>query len=344
MRTPGLPPDEKARLQRLNDLRTLHTPAEYRFDRITALARRIFDVPISLITLIAAQYQWFKSAQGITFAETPREVSFCGHAILQPDMMIVPDALEDERFADNPLVTGGPCFRFYAGQPLFHHGSALGTLCVIDTRPRDFAPEDQEALGSLAAWVENELMVESLSTAQRQLIRERDELRRAALIDPLTQSWNSRAQAELLERELALARRAEQDVALLLVEIDRFDAINGLCGRDTGDALLREVAQRLRAGGRPQDFLARIGASRFMLFVSDCSPEAATQRARCIVARIGAERLLHRGEEFVVTASVGVATALAGRGLNTAALVAAVERALAAARASGGDGLHQLAV
>lgn len=155
---PNFPADEKERLSALLELRILDTPAEERFDRITRIARDLFHVPIVLITLVDADRQWFKSRTGLEVSETPRAISFCGHAILGTDPFIVENALEDTRFADNPLVTGPPAIRFYAGVPLrSHSGKMLGTLCLIDPMPRRLDDDDGLRLRDLAAWAEREL-------------------------------------------------------------------------------------------------------------------------------------------------------------------------------------------
>lgn len=154
----SIPGDEQERLSALLELRILDTPAEERFDRITRIARHLFGVPIALISLVDARRQWFKSASGLEVRETPREVSFCGHAILGSGALVIEDALRDPRFADNPLVTGAPGVRFYAGFPLrSREGRALGTLCLVDHAPRGFAEADVLRLRDLAAWAETEL-------------------------------------------------------------------------------------------------------------------------------------------------------------------------------------------
>lgn len=153
-----IPEDDRQRLAALLELGILDTPAEARFDRITRIARDLFGVPIALISLVDERRQWFKAASGLDSRETPRSISFCGHAILGADALVVEDALEDPRFADNPLVTGEPRVRFYAGMPLrAHSGWKLGTLCLIDRTPRRFGSEDVRRLADLAAWAESEL-------------------------------------------------------------------------------------------------------------------------------------------------------------------------------------------
>lgn len=155
---PLIPADEKERLAALEQLCILDTPSEERFDRITRTACDLFQVPIALISLVDSHRQWFKSKAGLAAIETPREISFCGHAILGADPFVVENALLDPRFADNPLVTDDPKIRFYAGMPLLSYsGKRLGTLCLIDREPRHFDNADTRRLRDLAAWVEREL-------------------------------------------------------------------------------------------------------------------------------------------------------------------------------------------
>ena len=153
-----LPPDEADRVVALRELAILDTPPEERFDRITRVAAALGEVPIALVSLVDQERQWFKSCRGLGVGETPREQAFCSHVIFSRKPMIVPDALLDVRFADNPLVTGAPRVRFYAGFPVFHdNGSCLGTLCLIDTRPRQFPDATLQLFTDLANLVQQEL-------------------------------------------------------------------------------------------------------------------------------------------------------------------------------------------
>ncbi len=162
---PGAPPtaDEPERLQALQDLKILDTPAEARFDRITRLAALLFNVPIVLVSLVDKDRQWFKSCIGLDDSQTDRDSSFCAHAIHSPEIFVINDARKDERFLDNPLVTGPPFIRFYAGRPLNSpDGHLVGTLCIIDTEPRQLSVEDRHRLDALGQWVELELQNRSL--------------------------------------------------------------------------------------------------------------------------------------------------------------------------------------
>ncbi|NJL01514.1 MAG: GAF domain-containing protein [Spirulinaceae cyanobacterium SM2_1_0] len=157
--TAPLPKDEDARLNTLFRYQILDTLPEQAYDDIVKLAACICETPISLITFIDHQRQWFKARQGLEMAETPRSSAFCAHAILDPyRTLIVPDVTQDARFANNPLVTGDPYIRFYAGTPLLvEDDCSLGTLCVIDRQPRQLSPQQIEALEALSRQVVDQL-------------------------------------------------------------------------------------------------------------------------------------------------------------------------------------------
>jgi GAF domain-containing protein len=154
-----IPANEDARLKALRDLLLLDTLPEARYNNIVEFAAAEFNVPMVLISLVDNDRQWFKASVGMSVCETSRDVSFCGHAILAPDTLVVPDALGDVRFMDNPLVIGEPHIRFYAGAPLIlPDGDIVGTLCLLDTEPRYFELADLLALGQLRSLVVEQLM------------------------------------------------------------------------------------------------------------------------------------------------------------------------------------------
>jgi len=162
MQVAPTPDNEAERLTALHALLILDTPPEQRFDKIVQFAATEFDVPVVLITLLDAERQWFKARVGTDVCETGRDISLCSHAILQPGIMVVPDTLEDPRFADNPLVTGDLKVRFYAGAPLaMASGLQLGTLCLIDHRPRTLDAMELGILGTLRDLVVMELNQQS---------------------------------------------------------------------------------------------------------------------------------------------------------------------------------------
>lgn len=166
----------------MHGLNILDTPPEERFDRLTRLAQHLLKVPIAVVSLVDSNRQWFKSCQGLDASETPRGISFCGHAILDDRLFVIPDALLDPRFADNPLVTGAPNIRFYAGQPLkASNGSRLGTLCVIDSKPHQLTQVERDSLRDLAVLVENELYSLNYQDATRALLSSENRL--GAILD-----------------------------------------------------------------------------------------------------------------------------------------------------------------
>lgn len=244
---PPLPHDETLRLKSLHSLKVLDTEPEERFDRITRLARNIFNVPIALVSLVDGDRQWFKSAVGLDADQTPREISFCGHAIVGHDVFVVPSAKQDERFCDNPLVVDDPNIRFYAGYPLrAPNGTRLGTLCLIDREPREFSAADTEMLKSLGEMVEAELFSVTLATT-----------------DELTGLSNRRGFMMVAPHALALCRRTELPATLALIDLDGFKQINDNLGHEDGDAALKEFARCLIKSCRESDIVARLGGDEF---------------------------------------------------------------------------------
>lgn len=159
MQEPNIPPNETDRLATLHSLGILDTPRDGRFDRYTRISARIFDMPIAVISLVDRHRQWFKSTEGFDATEAPRNISFCGHAILGDEVFEVRNALRDPRFRDNPMVINQPNIRFYAGAPLeAPNGHKLGTLCIIDTVPRQLSDEEKIRLKNLADMVVGEMV------------------------------------------------------------------------------------------------------------------------------------------------------------------------------------------
>jgi diguanylate cyclase (GGDEF)-like protein len=331
-----LPPDEDARLRALRELGLIFTPAEERFDRLTRLAARLLHVPIALISLVDSRVQWFKASHGLSASESPRTISFCAHAILGDDTLVVRDALEDERFRNNPLVTGEPFIRFYAGHPLrAADGSKVGTFCVIDTRPRRLSAADLGALRDLASMAEDELRVKALSDEQTALIAERDELKRRSMLDSLTRTWNREAIVEVLGRELARAKRSGVPLSVIMVDVDHFKAVNDSFGHPAGDAVLRGVVSHLRGAVRPYDALGRYGGEEFLVVLPNCDAPAALAIAERMRQRVGAARFASAAGRVRATLSLGVATRSVPRVEDRDALIEAADRALYQAKASG---------
>lgn len=331
--TPAIPIDERARLAELRSLEILDTPAEARFDRITRLACRLFGVRMAAVNLVDAERTWLKSSQGIATRDFERKNTFCAHAIVEENDLVVEDASLDERFWANPSVTAPDGIRFYAGHRLNGpDGHALGALCIADTKVRSFSIEDRDALRDLALIVEQELAVSRLGATQRELIRELDDARRNALLDCLTQAWNRRAMDEILEREVARARRDGSSIAVVMVDIDHFKTVNDVHGHPVGDAVIRGVADRLRGAVRAHDAVGRFGGEEFMVVLVD----AGIAEAAVVAERIRAEIARSPIAGIPLTASVGVAaTSPAEIACGAATLIGAADDALYRAKRSG---------
>lgn len=253
---------ETERLQALQELDVLDTPAEARFDRLTRLACRLLRSPFAMVSLIDEHRQWFKAAHGHLYAQSPRGASFCNQTIQCEEPLIVPDASADSRFFDLPSVQQG--IRFYAGIPIHApDGNAIGTFCVLDSRPRQLEPEDLEALKDLAACVEAEIQRVAMCKSERELLAEMDQFRRQASTDEVTRCWNHASILQLLERERAASRTTT--LSLCLVVVQNVASLNQKAGAEAGDLTLREAADRLRAALRPGELLGRLRGPRFLV-------------------------------------------------------------------------------
>ena len=260
MREPAIPHNEAERQRVLDALDLVYSPTEERFNRITRIAKRLFDVPIALISLVSEDKQWFKSCEGLTTSETPREISFCGHAINQDDVFVVSNAAQDPDFSDNPLVTGEPKIRFYAGQPLTIDGQRIGTLCIIDRHPRHLKPKDYDSLRSLATWVESEILAwkaDKNTFIDQALTLEH----REKYIDDLTGNLQSSVLDQLVSK---LSRLQDSKCEFCLVRI----AVNGLPEPEQSDKrqqALKQISQTLHRLLSDQGIIAFDGTNVFTI-------------------------------------------------------------------------------
>ena len=239
-----LPDNEARRLQALRQYAVLDTEPEEAFDELTQLAASICQVPIALVSLVDAQRQWFKSKVGLNAQQTCRDVAFCAHAILQDEILIVEDALKDERFATNPLVTSDPHIRFYAGVPLItRNGLALGTLCVIDYKPRSLSDEQCKALQTIAHQVLTQLELRASLKILKGVLAERRRMEEAAQKAREAAEAANRAKSEFLammSHEIRTPMNAVIGMTELLVETEltekQRDFVKTI--RSSGSALL----------------------------------------------------------------------------------------------------------
>jgi diguanylate cyclase (GGDEF)-like protein len=289
MQAPQTPNNEKQRLNSLNRLNILDTPPEERFDRVTRLAKSLFNVPIALVSLVDENRQWFKSCFGIDAAETGRDISFCGHSILQDDIFVVDDATKDERFKDNPLVAGEPNIRFYAGYPLTSHdGYNLGTLCIIDDKPRQLNEQELSLFIDLGLLAQQEIQAVQLAT-----------------IDDLTQISNRRGFYMLAKHALATAKRQNLTSTVLFFDLDNFKSINDNHGHDEGDRALLYFTDCLLMSFRESDILSRLGGDEFAVLLTNQDPSDVTTALKRFLMNLN-EINKFASKNYVIEYSVGV--------------------------------------
>lgn len=313
--------NEAARLRAVDRYDILDTSPEEGFDRITRIASRLLGMPIALVSVIDERRQWFKSRVGLDVTETPRAHAFCDHAIRNSDVMVVPNATMDDRFKANPLVTGDPSIRFYAGAPLrTRDGHNLGTLCVIDRTPREFSVDQKRLLQDLA-----------------NLVMDQMELRLLAGTDPLTGAFNRRRFMGALEQEWSRVKRYRRSLAVLMLDIDHFKKVNDTWGHGVGDEALRRLSDVCHASLRSHDIFARIGGEEFGVLLPEVSELHAVAVAERLRQRVADMEIPADDQMFHITVSIGIAHVDGAEGEvpPAAKLIEAADDALYAAKSEG---------
>ena len=328
---------ETLRLAKLNDYGILDTLPDDTYDDIAAITAHICQTPTALVSLVDASRQWFKAKIGMEVSETPRSIAFCAHTIQQPDVMVVEDTHRHSKFCDNPLVTGPPYIRFYAGAPLLTpDGHALGSLCVIDYVPRPFTEAQRKTLQVLSRQVvaQMELSRQSLKLQQaNETLEQRVEERTAsltrslhrllktqtallkreaasrhrALHDPLTGLPNRSYFLQRLDQAIQLtSRQPSHQYAVLFIDLDNFKPVNDTLGHDIGDRLLAHVAKQIKQLLRKSDLVARLGGDEFAVLLDSLSDE---EQAITAVKRLQAklnEPCEIDNHQIFISASIGI--------------------------------------
>lgn len=311
--------DEEGRLAALKRYQVLDTEIERPFETIVSLVEDIFNLPICAISLLDADRQWLKAQRGLQVCETARDLAICHYAIQQVEPLVVPDTHLDTRFANNPLVTGEPHLRAYAGIPLVTpDGYQIGTLCVMDLKPRDFTVDELRILSKFARLVVDQL-----------------ELRLQAGQDQLTGVMSRRSWMSMVAEEIQRAARNSNLLSIALFDIDRFKQINDAHGHAIGDQVIRSVISACEREMRAGSKIGRIGGAEFAILFTECALDQAVVAAeRC---RRAIERLsltAPEGEPLAITASFGVAP-LFSYALSPDELIELADRALFNAKSSG---------
>jgi diguanylate cyclase (GGDEF)-like protein len=282
---------EDGRLAALRRYEVLDTAPEKAFDKITLLVKATLQMPMALVSLVDRDRQWFKSRQGVTAPETPRNISFCAHTIQDTRPFIVNDTHADPRFLNNPLVVGEPYIRFYIGVPLrSRDGYNVGALCSMDTKIRHLKPEQVQLLENLGSLVVDEL-----------------ELRVLASTDSLTGVASRRAFAEQAKREISRSKRYGKPLICFLIDVDRFKSINDLYGHGVGDLVLKQLARICVRELRNCDYIGRMGGEEFAVMLPETDFAAAlevAERLRSVIEKTAIDAF---GAKISISVSIGVA-------------------------------------
>ena len=294
---------EPERLAALVNYKILYSDPEVAYNRIAELARKIFSVPVGLVSLLDETQEWFKAHPGFEFGSVGREHSFCAHAILTSKVMVVEDTRNDLRFQDNSLVEGIRGIRFYAAAPLLTAaGLPLGTMAILDYTPRVFNETQQVILQDLAHLVMDQMQMrltgEALRTANEKLAHQ-------ATHDALTGLPNRAFFDRSLDVALTHAKRRKSGLAILYMDLDKFKQINDQFGHRTGDLLLQQVSERLLRATPKGATLARLGGDEFVLMLLDVSDRVSATLMAAKLAHVMEPPFPIEGLEIAVRASVG---------------------------------------
>jgi GGDEF domain-containing protein len=279
MKAPITPSHETSRLSSLKALNILDTPPEERFDRITRIAKSAFKVPIALVSLVDENRQWFKSCFGLSVSQTGRDISFCGHAILEDEVFVIEDALADSRFSDNPLVTHEPFIRFYAGCPLkTDDGEKIGTLCIIDRSKRTFSEADKEDLKNLTQIVERELLnVRSMT------------------MDEETQVSNKAGLLDLADYCIESSVYAEVPITLAELNVKVQSSLH----MEEAHKAIIVMANKFKTSLRDMDLFARVDENRFELLLPNCEEDEAEMLLSAYLSSVNEELTEHQLMDFI---------------------------------------------
>ena len=334
MLSPEMPCDEVLRQQILDDNELLDTPADPYLDTLVRVVREVFAVKTVLVSLIDHDRQWFKSRIGLEADQTPRTISFCGHAILGTQPLIVEDTYNDLRFHDNPVVINNPQIRFYAGQPLFsEEGQPLGTLCLIDPAPRQLSDKQLRLFIDMAVLVEGYLKLRHISAQTEQLRAALSREQRKTMLDPLTQLWNRAGLDHFLPRHQQQADELGLQLGVLFCDLDYFKKINDSHGHAAGDKVLWETARLISAAVRPQDVVTRSGGEEFVVVLQVHDQHELLQVAERIRTAMSNKPL--DIDDLHINMTISIGAALRGAGEPPSSTMKRADRALYQAKGNG---------
>ena len=269
MLAPNLSNNVSERPYSLHSLDVLGSPLQGKFERITRLATNLFEVPIAFISLKDDQRLLFKSLLGTNVLELSHVEAFCEYVFLSEDVFMVPETCMDKRFAKNPYVTGTPHIRFYAGYPIQLNHQNLGTISIVDHKPRFFSPDQLMLLKDVAALIETEIQNYAISSDKGKLALDLDQARLASMIDPLTSLWNRQGMFNILKYRMDEYLLNGTSFAVAILDIDNFKTINDTYGHESGDQTLKAIANTLIEGCRETDAVGRWGGEEFLILINE---------------------------------------------------------------------------
>jgi diguanylate cyclase (GGDEF)-like protein len=277
--------DEESRLAELRSIGILDTQAEERYDRFTRLAKRAFNVPFAMLSMVDEKREWFKSRQGMEETELPREGSFSTEAIKQDKVMVIQDATRDPRFSKLARESG---IKFYAGCPIkTHRNYRIGTLCIADTTPRNFTPEDHACLQDLACMIEEEIAVQSIAN-----------------IDDLTSLFNRRGFLGIGQHTISVCNRMRRPATVMFFDLDGFKQVNDQYGHAEGDKVLKNIGTLLLSAFRNSDVVARVGGDEFCVLLTGTDTAHIERPLENLAASV---ELQNNATPYDIAYSVGVA-------------------------------------
>lgn len=310
--------ENAARLNTIDRYEILDTPPEPQFDRIARLVCNVFGLPMGVVSIIDAHRQWYKASAGMKVREAYAPDTICRHTLVDGQTIIVPNAMDDPRFAMSPLVQGEPHIRFCASTPMrASDGNLIGTVCGLDNKPRAFSERETQIFEDIA-----------------QIAMDAIEMRRIAGTDVLTGAMTRRAFLEVADKAMLRAKRHRQDLVCIMLDIDHFKKINDTFGHQAGDEVLRAVSLICRTSIREVDHFCRVGGEEFVLLLEQSDPRAAYIVAEKLRLAIAATPIIIGSQPINVTASFG-ATQTSTTGYSLDVLMAAADAHLYEAKKAG---------
>lgn len=330
MLSPSLPVNISDHPYVLHALDILGTPLQEKFERISRLAKNLFDVPIAVVSFIDENRHHFKSLLGTEVIETPLHTSFCQHVIPHEEIFNVTDTLMDERFYNSPYVLESPHIRFYAGYPIQLNRHKIGTVSIADHKPRTFSPDQLAWLKDIAALVETEIQNYAILSDKGKLTSDLNQARMASMVDPLTNLWNRQGIYNILKHRMDEYILNGTGFTVAILDIDGFKDINDTYGHDIGDCALKAVAQSLIKGCRETDAIGRWGGEEFLLLINEPNSNIALDIAQRIRTKVESQRITLPSlpTPLGVTVTIGLTGILPGARPTLESLIHQADQAL----------------